>query len=107
MQVRVLERKENEIVLEIEGEGHTLCSLLESVLLEDEEVEFAGYTIPHPLVGKPILRVRTKGNKEPKEALKEALAKIIGRGRKLREEFERALKEHDEAFSGKKTSTSF
>ncbi|MEM2320527.1 MAG: DNA-directed RNA polymerase subunit L [Candidatus Bathyarchaeia archaeon] len=106
MQVRVLEKKENEVVLEIEGEGHTLCNLLESVLLEDEEVEFAGYTISHPLVGKPILRVRTKG-KEPKEALKEALTKIIWRGRKFREEFERALKEHDEVSSGKKTSTSF
>lgn len=92
MQIRVLERKQNEIVLEIDGEGHTLCNLLESVLLEDDEVEFAGYTIPHPLIGKPILRVRTKGNKEPKEALREALAKIIERGRDLREEFERALK---------------
>lgn len=96
MQVKVLERKENEIVLEIEGEGHTLCNLLESVLLEDENVDFAGYTIPHPLIGKPILRVRTKGNKSPKEALIEAFKKIIERGRELREEFERALKEYEE-----------
>lgn len=95
MQLRVLERKPNEIVVEIDGEGHTLCNLLESVLLEDEDVEFAGYTIPHPLVGKPILRVRTKGNKEPKEALRGALIKIIERGRDLRKEFERAFKEYD------------
>lgn len=93
MQIKVLERKENEIVLEIDGEGHTLCNLLEAVLLEDDEVEYAGYTIPHPLVGKPILRVRTRGNKNPKDTLREALIKIIERGRTLREEFERALRE--------------
>lgn len=95
MQLKILDRKSNEIVVEINGEGHTLCNLLESVLLEDEYVEFAGYTIPHPLVGKPTLRVRTKGNKEPKEALQEALIKIIKRGRELREELEKAFKEYD------------
>lgn len=99
MQLKVLERKQNEVVVEIDGEGHTLCNLLESVLLEDEEVEFAGYTIPHPLVGKPILRVRTKGNKDPKEALREALIKIIERGKALREEFKRTLKEYHEMIS--------
>ncbi|MEM1586712.1 MAG: DNA-directed RNA polymerase subunit L [Candidatus Bathyarchaeia archaeon] len=97
MQLRVLERKTNEVVIEIDVEGHTLCNLLESVLLEDEDVEFAGYTIPHPLVGKPILRVRTKGNKDPKEALKEALIKILERGRALRKEFERAFEEYNKA----------
>ncbi|MEM1515345.1 MAG: DNA-directed RNA polymerase subunit L [Thermoproteota archaeon] len=95
MQLRVLEKKSNEIVIEIDGEGHTLCNLLESVLLEDENVEFAGYSISHPLVGKPILRVRTKSNKEPKEALREAIIKIIERGKNLREELERALKEYE------------
>ncbi|MEM1556030.1 MAG: DNA-directed RNA polymerase subunit L [Candidatus Bathyarchaeia archaeon] len=99
VQLKVLEKKQNEVVIEIDGEGHTLCNLLESVLLEDDEVEFAGYTIPHPLVGKPILRVRTKGNKEPKDALREALIKIIERGRALKEEFERTLKEYHEVSS--------
>lgn len=95
MQLRVLEKKPNEIVIEIDGEGHTLCNLLESVLLEDGDVEFAGYNIPHLLVGKPILKVRTKGNKGPKEALREAITKIIERGRNLKEELERALKEYE------------
>jgi DNA-directed RNA polymerase subunit L len=92
MQLRVLERKPNEVVIEVDGEGHTLCNLLESVLLEDEDVEFAGYSISHPLIAKPVIRVRTKGEKTPEEALKEAVAKILDRGRKLREEFEKAFK---------------
>lgn len=92
MRLKILDRKPNEITLEIEGEKHTLCNLLESVLLEDEDVEFASYNIAHPLVSNPIMRVRTNGKKSPEEALKEAVKKIIERGRELRSEFERALK---------------
>lgn len=91
MQIRVLERKQNEIAIEIDGEGHTLCNLLESVLLEDEDVEFVSYNISHPLIAKPVVRVRTRGGKRPEEALKEALIRIIERGRELREEFKRAF----------------
>ncbi|MEM2913160.1 MAG: DNA-directed RNA polymerase subunit L [Candidatus Bathyarchaeia archaeon] len=87
-----MDKKPNELTLEVEGEGHTLCSLLESVLLEDDDVEFASYSISHPLVANPVITVRTKGNKNPEEALKEAAEKILKRGRELGEEFERALK---------------
>jgi DNA-directed RNA polymerase subunit L len=78
--------------MEVDGEGHTLCNLLESVLLEDEDVEFASYSISHPLVAKPVITVRTKGNKSPEDALREAVRKILERGRMLREEFEKAFK---------------
>lgn len=91
MQIKVLERREREIVIEIDEGGHTLCNLLESVLLEDEDVVFASYDIPHPLVSKPVMRVRTKELKEPEEALREALVKIIERGRELKKEFEKAF----------------
>ena len=92
MRLKILDRKPNEITLEIEGERHTFCNLLESVLLEDEDVEFASYNIAHPLISHPIMRVRTNGNKSPEEALKAAIKKIIERGRELRSEFEKALK---------------
>lgn len=95
MQLRVLEREANKIVIEVEGEGHTLCNLLQNVLLEDEDVEFASYNISHPLVAKPVITIRTKGNKRPEEALKEAVNKILQRGRELREEFEKAFKTID------------
>jgi len=92
MQLKVIERSSNSLVIEVDGEGHTLCNLLESVLLEDEDVEFASYNISHPLVAKPVITVRTKGNKSPEDALKEAVKKILERGRMLREEFENAFK---------------
>ena len=53
LQLKVLKKAANELKIEIQGEGHTLCNLLESVLLEDEDIEFAGYDVPHPLVSSP------------------------------------------------------
>lgn len=91
MQLKILDRRANEIVIEVEGEGHTLCNLLEAVLLEDKDVEFASYDISHPLVAKPAITVRTKGNKSPEEALREAVNRILQMGRDLRKEFEEAF----------------
>lgn len=92
MQIKILDRKPNEIVIEVEGEGHTLCNLLESVLLEDEEVDFAGYNIAHPLIGNPIIRVRTKTSETPENAIIKAVEKILKRGRELKREFEKVFK---------------
>jgi DNA-directed RNA polymerase subunit L len=92
MQLKIIKRDSNSLVMEVDGEGHTLCNLLESALLEDEDVEFASYSISHPLVAKPVITVRTKGNKSPEDALREAVRKILERGRMLREEFEKAFK---------------
>jgi len=93
MQIRILDKKPNELVIEVEGEGHTLCNLLESVLLEDEDVDFASYNISHPLVGNPVITVRTKGDKSPEAAIREAVEKILQRGRELRKEFEKTFGE--------------
>lgn len=92
MLLTVLERKSDKLVIEVDGEGHTLCNLLEKVLLEDEEVEFASYNISHPLVSKPIITVKTRGGKSPEDALRDAIEKILEMGRNLREEFEKAFK---------------
>ena len=93
MQLKILKRNLQELKLEIEGEGHTFCNLLESVLLEDEDVEFAGYDVPHPLVSNTIIFIRTKKGKKPEEALIEAIEKIRKRGRELNQEISNALEE--------------
>ncbi len=93
MQLRVLSRTSKELKIEIEGEGHTLCNLLESVLLEDEDVEFAGYDIAHPLVSSPVISIHTKNGRKPEEALREAVEKILQRGKELAEGFDKALGE--------------
>jgi len=93
MNVKVLEKKPNELRLEIEGEGHTFCNALQKVLLEDETIEMAGYDIPHPLVSNPIVYVQTKGKRRPETALREAAEKIRIQSREFRASFEKALKE--------------
>ena len=93
MQLKVLKQTDNELKIEVEGEGHTLFNMLESVLLEDVKVEFASYNMPHPLISNTIVTVRTSEGKKPEEALKEACEKILQRGKELNEAFTDALKE--------------
>jgi len=93
MNLKVLERNSNELRLEIEGEGHTFCNVLQKVLLEDGTIEMAGYDIAHPLVTNPVIYVRTKGKRHPETALREAAEKIRGKDKEFRASFEKALKE--------------
>ncbi len=76
MEVKVVEMEGNYVKLEIRGEDHTYLNLLQHYLLEDEDVEIAKYTIPHPLQDRAELVVKTKG-KNPLKAIKEANEKII------------------------------
>jgi DNA-directed RNA polymerase subunit L len=92
MKVKVLKKTGNELKIEVEGAGHTLCNLLQKKLLEDENVELAGYDIPHPLASNPIIYVRTKGGVTPEEALLKAVEKVRGIGREFSGEFQKALK---------------
>jgi len=94
-EIRVLERSKNSLKFEIIGEGHTLSNLLQNVVLEDENVDMAGYTIPHPLVGKPIFYIRTKGEKKPEDVLIEASKKVIERTEEFKEKFLKAIEKFE------------
>ncbi|MEM0313089.1 MAG: DNA-directed RNA polymerase subunit L [Candidatus Bathyarchaeia archaeon] len=88
MKIKVLKRTENELKIEVEGAGHTLCNLLQKKLLENENVDVAGYDIPHPLTSNPIIYVRTKSNLKPEDALLDAVV----RAQEMNKEFGEALK---------------
>lgn len=92
MKVNVLKDSGNEFKIEIEGGGHTLCNLLQKRLLEDENVELAGYEIPHPLASNPIIYIRTKGKTKPKDALIKALKKAREINKEFRKTLEKAIK---------------
>jgi len=92
LKVNVLKRTENELKIEVEGAGHTLCNLLQKKLLEDENVDVAGYDIPHPLASNPIIYVRTRGNTAPEEALRRAVEKLLEISDEFSKELEKALK---------------
>lgn len=93
MNVKILKKEPNEMRIEIEGEGHTFCNVLQKALSDDETIEMASYEISHPLVSNPTVYVRTKGKRHPETALREAAEKVRTRSREFKTSFEKALKE--------------
>ena len=91
MEVKVLQRNKNELKIEIVGEDHTFCNLLQNILLQDKNVEIAGYDQPHPLIRSSIVYVRTKRDVSPKESLPAAMASIRGLNKEFSEKFEEAV----------------
>jgi len=92
VKVKTLKKTSNELKIEVEGIGHTLCNLLQQRLLKDKRVDLAGYDIPHPLFSNSVIYVRTKGNVKPKEALLKAVEKSREMNEEFRKELEKALK---------------
>jgi DNA-directed RNA polymerase subunit L len=100
MKIRLLRSESNALRVEIEGEGHTFCNMLQKALLEDEAVEMAGYDTPHPLMTKSIVYVRTKGTRRPEIALQDAAKKLQERSGELKKALEKAFEEHNKLASG-------
>ena len=67
-----MDTSDEEIQLEVKGEGHTFCNALQNFLLKDPAIEFSGYKITHPLVGEPILNIRTNSKKRPEQSAMDA-----------------------------------
>lgn len=91
MEVKVLQKTKNELKIEIAGEDHTFCNLLQNVLLQDKNVEIAGYDQPHPLIRSSIVYVRTKRDVSPEKTMLSALANIKDLNKEFNEKFERAV----------------
>jgi DNA-directed RNA polymerase subunit L len=91
MEVKVLSKSKNELRLEIIGEDHTLCNLLQNVLLEDKNVELAGYDQPHPLIRSSIIYVRTKREVSPEKTLLTALENVRELNKEFNEKFAKAV----------------
>jgi len=91
MEVKVLQKTKNELKIEIVGEDHTFCNLLQSVLLQDKNVEIAGYDQPHPLIRSSIVYVRTKRDVSPEKTLLSALENIKDLNKEFNAKFEQAV----------------
>ena len=76
MEINVLEEKSKRFVFELKGEDHTLCNALREELWNDKSVKVSAYNISHPLVGVPKFIIETDGTKEPRKALKDAIARL-------------------------------
>jgi len=76
MNLKIIEKTDDEIKVEMAGESHTLLNVLKSSLLDDPRIEVATYDIKHPTISEPILFVKTKGV-DPVVAIREASDRII------------------------------
>ena len=88
MQMNVIEEKKGKIVFELEGASHAVCNVLKKELWNDKHIKNAGYTIRHPLVGKPEFIVETDGE-DPRKIVANACQKIKKEVDKFSAEFKK------------------
>lgn len=63
----------------IRHEDHTLACLIWNALLNNPDVLFAGYKVPHPLEPAVVIKVETSGDRvTPKRAMKKAIETCSG-----------------------------
>ena len=93
MEVKVVSKTKTELKIEIIGEDHTFCNLLQNVLLNDKNVEIAGYDQPHPLIRSSIIYLRTKREVSPEKVLLNALENLKDINKEFVEKFSQAVEQ--------------
>jgi DNA-directed RNA polymerase subunit L len=93
MEVKVVSKTKNELKIEIIGEDHTFCNLLQNALLNDKNVEIAGYDQPHPLIRSSIIYLRTKREASPEKVLLSALEYLKEENKEFDEKFSKAVEQ--------------
>ncbi len=94
MELRVIERAETELSIEIAGEDHTFMNVLKGALLETEGVAAATYDMnPEQSGGQtdPVLTIKTEGEVAPLDALELATERVIGKTTAFAEAYDAAV----------------
>ncbi|WP_292466978.1 DNA-directed RNA polymerase subunit L [Methanolobus sp.] len=76
MELKIIDKTEDEMHLEIIGENHTLLNMLKSALLDDQRVQIATYDMKHVSISDPILFVKTDGA-DPIGVVKDAANSMV------------------------------
>ncbi|GKZ13870.1 DNA-directed RNA polymerase subunit L [Haladaptatus sp. T7] len=90
MELRVIEKSDTELQIEIGGEDHTFMNVLKGSLLETEGVAAATYDLnPEQSGGQtdPILTVKTEGSVDPIDALEAGAQNVKDKTSAFREAF--------------------
>ncbi len=93
MKIMIQKKTKNELKIEIEGEGHTFCNVIQKALLKDRRVDLAGYNISHPLIANPVIYLRTKGRSRSESVLRDAVREVQKDTEAFKVAFDEALKE--------------
>jgi DNA-directed RNA polymerase subunit L len=86
MELELLKKDENSIMVKIIGEDHTLCNVLRKALYEDKHVASASYVIEHPILEHPKFYVKVKKGRSPRRALTDAAGRVIESCEELRKD---------------------
>ena len=91
MKINITKREKGLIELDISGEGHTLLNLVQSSLIENSNVEMAGYSKPHPLMDRSRLFIKLKRGDNVLGAIKKATENADGKLDEFLTKFEKSL----------------
>ncbi|MCD6513931.1 MAG: DNA-directed RNA polymerase subunit L [Candidatus Asgardarchaeum sp.] len=93
MKLKILKETKNEIEIEIQDLTHTLANVINKKLNDLPDVKFAGYTMTHPLVPRPIFKVITNSKISARDAIIKALQEVIATYKEFQEKYRAALAE--------------
>ncbi|QSG06805.1 DNA-directed RNA polymerase subunit L [Halapricum desulfuricans] len=93
MDLRVIEKEDNALSIEIAGEDHTFMNVLKGALLETEGVAAATYDMnPEQSGGQtdPVLTIKTEDGTDALDALETGTDRVIEKADALTEAYESA-----------------
>lgn len=74
----------------LEHEDHSLGNSLRYILMRDQETEFCGYTVPHPMETAINIRLQTTGN-PAEDVLKKGLETLCSVCDHIADEFDKSV----------------
>jgi len=93
MELRVIDKSDEELRIEVAGEDHTFMNVLKGALLETSGVAAATYDVNPEQSGgqtEPILSIKTEGGVDPLDALADGARLVQERTNAFRNAFEAA-----------------
>ncbi|WP_144902006.1 DNA-directed RNA polymerase subunit L [Halobellus captivus] len=93
MELRVIDKTEEELRIEVAGEDHTFMNVIKGALLETDGVAAATYDVNPEQSGgqtEPILSIKTESGVDPLDALAEASQDVQNMVDTFSSEFEAA-----------------
>ncbi len=91
MEVEVKEKSNTELEVRVKGETYTLIVPIAEKLSEFDEVVFAGYDVPHPLVEEGVIYLRVREGSDPLSLLRKATEMVIKEFEELESSFKEEL----------------
>jgi DNA-directed RNA polymerase subunit L len=91
MDLRVIEKGDEELTIEVAGENHTFMNVLKGALLETDGVAAASYDVNPEQSGgqtEPLLTIKTENDTDPLDALQAAANRTGEELREFSETFE-------------------